>query len=112
MLFPVAGPFYFLGSQFTVPLKGGLWTGIGEWLRHNAQFIGGTIPSPHCANATVMWMMAFRCRRKWFWLLSPIILSLYVATVYGRFHYATDVVTGVAAGVLAVIASRSIIRAA
>ena len=106
ILFPVAGPFYFLGPQFSVPLKGGFWTGIGEWLRHNAQFIGGTIPSPHCATATVMWMMAGRHKRLWFWLLSPIILSLYVATVYGRFHYVTDVATGIAAGVLAVAVSR------
>jgi hypothetical protein len=106
ILFPVAGPFYFLGSQFSVPLQGGFWTGIGEWLRHNAQFIGGTIPSPHCANATVMWIMAFRCRRTWAWLLAPLMLSLYAATVYGRFHYVTDVITGVAAGVLAVSISR------
>ena len=41
----------------------------------------------------------------WF-ILSPIILSLYVDTVYGRFHYVTDVATGIAAGVLAVAVSR------
>ncbi|NTU51776.1 MAG: phosphatase PAP2 family protein, partial [Candidatus Aminicenantes bacterium] len=68
----------------------------GEYLRSQWQFVGGTIPSLHCANATVIWLMAYRYHRPSFWVLSPVILSLYVSTVYCRYHYVTDSVAGVA----------------
>src|SRR4030066_229925 len=35
-----------------------------------------------------------------FYILSPFILTLFVATVYCRFHYASDVVAGLLLGVL------------
>ena len=99
MLFPVAGPIAYMGSQYTVPLQGGIWTWFAEALRHHAQFVGGSIPSPHCANATMMWLLAHRYHRSLFWIMTPIVLSLYISTVYGRFHYATDAILGVAAGI-------------
>jgi membrane-associated phospholipid phosphatase len=85
-----------MGGQFTVPLDGYVWASIGEYLRSQWQFVGGTIPSLHCANATVIWLMAYRYHRPSFWVLSPVILSLYVSTVYCRYHYVTDSVAGVA----------------
>jgi membrane-associated phospholipid phosphatase len=100
MLFPVAGPIFHMGAQYTVPLDGYVWTRLGEALRHHVQFVGGTIPSPHCANATIMWLTAYRFHLPSFWTLSPIVISMYVSTVYCRFHYATDVVVGVAAALL------------
>ncbi len=101
ILFPVAGPIPYMGSQYTVPLDGYVWTWLGEAIRHHAHFVGGTIPSPHCANATVMWMMAYRYHRPSFWILTPVVLSLYVSTFYGRYHYVTDAVAGVATAFLA-----------
>lgn len=100
LVYPVAGPLAHMKDQYTVPLEGCIWTSIGEYLRGQWQFVGGTIPSPHCANATVMWLMAHRYRRPVFWALAPIILSLYVSTVYCRYHYITDSVAGIAAGLL------------
>lgn len=103
VLFPVAGPLPHLAAQFTIPLEGGIWTRMGEALRQHAQFVGGTIPSPHCANAAVMWLMAYRYVRPIAWILAPIVLSLFVATVYARYHYVTDAILGVAVGGLAFI---------
>jgi membrane-associated phospholipid phosphatase len=100
MFYPVAGPLAHMGKQYTVPLDGSIWTWLGEYLRSHWQFVGGTIPSPHCANATVMWLMAYRYHRSSFWILSPVILSLYLSTVYCRYHYITDSIVGVAAGLL------------
>ena len=100
LMYPVAGPLAYIKSQYTVPLEGYLWTSIGEYLRQNWQFVGGTIPSPHCANATVMWLAAYRFYRPAFWALAPVILSLYASTVYCRYHYITDSVTGIAAALL------------
>jgi membrane-associated phospholipid phosphatase len=100
LLYPVAGPMFYMGGQYRVPLDGFVWTWLGEQLRSHWQFVGGTIPSPHCANATVMWLMAYRYHRASFWALSPVILSLYLSTVYCRYHYVTDSVAGVAAALL------------
>jgi len=64
-------------------------------------FAGGSIPSPHTAAATIMWVMAYRYHRPSFWILSPIILSLYISTFYGRYHYVTDAVVGIVVAFLA-----------
>jgi len=95
ILFPVAGPMVAIGHLYTVPLDGYLFTWIGEFIRNHLHPVGGTIPSPHGAVATVMWLMAFRYHRPSFYILTPIILSLYVSTFYGRYHYVTDIVVGV-----------------
>lgn len=102
ILFPVAGPMAHIGQLYTVPLEGYVWTYFGELMRSELHYIGGTIPSPHCAAATVMWVMAWRYHRKSFWILTPVIVSLYVSTFYGRYHYVTDAVVGVLVAFLAV----------
>jgi membrane-associated phospholipid phosphatase len=102
ILFPVAGPMTALGHQYTVSLDGYFFAWVGEWVRARLQFPGGSIPSPHCAAATVMWAMAYRYRRPVFWLLLPVVLSLYVSTFYGRYHYVSDAVTGIATAMVAV----------
>ena len=96
ILFPVAGPLPTIGHLYSVKLDGYIWTWLGEAIRSNLHFIGGTIPSPHCAAATIMWAMAYRYHRPSFWILSPIVLSLYASTFYGRYHYLTDAVVGIA----------------
>jgi membrane-associated phospholipid phosphatase len=113
MLFPVASPMYWpkVTSHLTEPLTAGLFGGIGEWIRSHIHQAGGSVPSPHCAVATVMWFMAKRYTRHGFVWLAPIILSLYVSTVYLRYHYLTDMVTGIAAGFLVLLLAPSIERA-
>ncbi|HTP13978.1 MAG TPA: phosphatase PAP2 family protein, partial [Bacteroidota bacterium] len=101
ILFPVAGPIAAMGSQYTVPLQGYIWTYFGELMRSNVHYVGGTIPSPHAAAATIMWLMAYRYHRTSFWLLAPVVLSLYVSTFYGRYHYVTDAVVGIIVAFLA-----------
>lgn len=110
ILFPVAGPIPHIGSLYTVPLDGYIWTWLGEFIRHNAHYIGGTIPSPHCAAATIMWIMAYKYYRPSFWILTPIVLSLYISTFYGRYHYVTDAVIGVLVAFIAFILVPVVLR--
>jgi hypothetical protein len=107
ILFPVAGPTAYMGGAYTVPLDGYLFTTLGEFVRARLHYAGGSLPSPHAAAATVLWVMTWKHRRRLFWTLSPVVLTLYVATFYCRYHYATDAVTGIltAAAVLAVTPS-------
>ena len=110
ILFPVAGPIATIGSLYTVPLKGYLWTYFSELMRANVHYVGGTIPSPHAAAATIMWMMAYRYHRPSFYVLTPIVLSLYVSTFYGRFHYVTDAVVGIAVALAAFVLAPKLMR--
>jgi len=110
ILFPVAGPMRLekVRVLLTEPLRGGVFASVAEYIRANVHAAGGTIPSPHCAVATVMWFMSLKYTRRGFWLLAPVILSLYVSTVYGRFHYLSDSVIGIAAAVLVLLAAPAI----
>jgi len=113
VLFPVASPMHWekIRTQLTVPLTGRLFGTIGEWIRSDVHTAGGSIPSPHCAVATVMWFMSRKYTRHGALWLAPIILSLYVSTVYLRFHYLADAVIGIAAGLLVIAAAPAIERA-
>ncbi len=101
ILFPVASPLYYIKDLYTVPLDGYLFTSLGELMRSQLHYAGGSIPSPHAAAATVMWMMAYRYYRPAFYVLAPVIITLYISTFYGRYHYLTDAVVGIAVAFLA-----------
>jgi len=111
MMFPVAGPMRHIGDLHTVPLRGYFFTAASELLRGRIHTPGGTIPSIHCAAATIMWWTAYRYSRPAFFVLAPVILSLYVSTVYGRFHYVFDVVVGIAAAFLTMALGPVLIKA-
>ena len=111
ILFPVAGPLAFIGGRFTVPLEGWVFTSLGELVRAKLHFVGGSLPSPHCAAATVLWGMAWRHRRWLFWLLAPIVVTLYVSTVYGRYHYVSDAVTGIVLALVVLAVAPRLLRA-
>lgn len=110
ILVPVAGPTWFMGKSYTVPLDGYLFTWLGELVRAKAHFPGGSLPSPHCAAATVLWGMTWKYHRGTFWALTPVILTLYVSTVYGRYHYLADAVTGVGLAVLVLAVAPRLLR--
>jgi hypothetical protein len=100
ILYPAAGPFYWISDQFTVPLNGYVFTFVGEYIRSHFQAIGSSLPSPHCTVATIMLLTAFRYHRPTFYVISPIILSIYVASFYARYHYLSDVLSGIVTGVI------------
>jgi len=114
ILYPVAGPLRWDKARvlLTEPLpSGGLFGAVAEYIRTHAHAPGGTIPSPHCAVASVMWFMSWKYTRWGFYALAPVILSLYVSTVYGRFHYLSDMIIGIAAAALTLLVAPAIARA-
>jgi len=110
ILFPVASPLYHIKQLYNVPLDGWIWTYLGECMRKYLHFAGGSIPSPHTAAATIMWIMAYRYHRPSFWILAPIVLSLYISTFYCRYHYITDAVVGIAVAFLALAIAPSLMK--
>lgn len=111
LLYPVASPLFHYPEKFTVPLEGGTFTWLGEWGREHLHRKGGALPSPHCAAATVILVYGWKYRRWWGIVLTPVILSLYVSTVYGRYHYTSDAITGIITAVLVLtLAPRFIVQ--
>ena len=69
------------------------------------------MPSSHVAVAVLVLICLFRGARRWFWMLLPFVMGLAAGTVYGRFHYASDVLVGSAIAPVAFgLASRWLLR--
>ena len=73
---------------------------------------GGAFPSSHVSVSTVVLLMVWYHDRRLGYFLAPIVAGIYVATVYGRFHYALelDVIAGLALAVAIVGSYRVVAR--
>lgn len=95
-LLPALGPYAATAGAFKTPVSGYF---ITDWLA--AVYPLGTngadvFPSLHCAvSAYILGFDASQNRRRFRWWLLPV-LGLWVSTIYLRFHYAVDVVAGLA----------------
>ena len=110
ILFPVASQMYFMPDKYSVPLDGGLFTYFSELIRNNLHFRGGSLPSPHCAAATIILWACYKYNRNIFFVILPSVALLYISTVYGRFHYSMDVIMGIFTGCLAIIIYAFVVR--
>lgn len=98
---PVAGPRFFLGNQIYVSYEGIFATKFLRGFVEGAGLRGGAFPSSHVAVAIVIlffvWKYYPKIGKRGF---LPAVIGLTLATVYGQYHYLTDVVTGIAIGIL------------
>ncbi|MFZ0962165.1 MAG: phosphatase PAP2 family protein [Terriglobia bacterium] len=95
LLVPAIGPMYTLRHQYTIPLHQSLWLANREMdFMDFARIHRDVFPSMHVALSFVVWLYAYRNSKKLFWILSPLILSLWFSTLYLRYHYLIDVVAG------------------
>src|SRR5262249_55000610 len=51
-------------------------------------------PSLHVGISFIVWLYAWRNSRRLFWILAPLILSLWLSTLYLRYHYLVDCIVG------------------
>jgi membrane-associated phospholipid phosphatase len=95
LLVPAIGPMYTLRGLYTIPLSQpiSIFNQQLEFMDF-ARIHRDVFPSMHVAMSFLVWLYALRNCRALFWLLSPLILSLWVSTVYLRYHYLIDVVAG------------------
>ena len=59
-------------------------------------------PSLHAAVSLVALIHAWRHARRWFWVLLPFAVGLWVSTIYLRHHFVVDLIAGWALAPLAV----------
>jgi membrane-associated phospholipid phosphatase len=97
LLVPAIGPVYTLRDQFTVALSQplGMVNRQIDFMDF-ARIKRDVFPSLHAGISFVVWLYAYRNSRRLFWILAPLVLSLWVSTVYLRYHYLIDVVAGLA----------------
>jgi membrane-associated phospholipid phosphatase len=102
---------YFLvpavGPRFTVTHAGPLPRGaiarvIDDTLNVLESNKRDCFPSGHTMVVTAVLLEAARRSKKTFWIFLPFAVGLVAATVYGRYHYVADVLTGLALAFVAV----------
>jgi membrane-associated phospholipid phosphatase len=95
LLVPAIGPMFTLRNQYTVPLSHSI-----SMFNRDVDFMDfarirrDVFPSLHVAISFVVWLYAYRNSKTLFWILSPLVLSLWLSTLYLRYHYLIDVVAG------------------
>ena len=100
ILFPLATPLFYQPDVYDIPLTGGIFTYCGEWIRSNQHFPGGGLPSPHAAVGTFMLLYVRRYIPRLFMPTLILVLSIYMATVYCRYHYIWDTLAGISAALV------------
>ncbi|UCF18323.1 MAG: phosphatase PAP2 family protein [Gemmatimonadota bacterium] len=105
IFFPVAGPHY----QFPVidgPLAEGFFFQLVHAVLEDGGSKGAAFPSSHVAVAVTILLVSWRHDRLVCGLMALPVIALTVGTVYGRFHYGVDALSGVLAAVILVSLAR------
>ncbi len=110
IFFPVAGPRFALYNLHQKELGGGPISHFVQNFMWSAGIRGAAMPSSHVAVALVVLVYAKRHHRTLFYVLSPLVFSLFVSTIYGRFHYVSDVFAGLLVGGLGIWICDKIIK--
>jgi len=94
ILLPVAGPSRFLPPIDLSTDPESAISLVVQYMKSNVHLPGGAFPSAHCAATAVMFVFLFRHSRTLGILSLPVVVLIYISTVYGTFHYIVDVVGG------------------
>jgi len=107
IIFPVVGPRFYLADHYYLPLIGPVFASLAKVIVDYGGFYGGAMPSSHCAVTLVAVGILSREIRKLRLILIAFLALLCASTVYGRYHYLSDVVMGLAVGWLALKLSKA-----
>lgn len=101
VLVPAEGPRYALAAQGGVQLTDGwIFTKIITFLMGTEALHGGAMPSSHSAIALVYIVFCYKYVKKLFYISLPFTIGLFIACVYGRYHYVLDVIIGIGIGAI------------
>ncbi len=92
-IFPATGPWYWWGTLASDQNVDKLTEVVSNLVVNHGNRIDA-FPSLHVAVTTIFIFYLFKYHRRIFWLLSPLLISIYPATVYLRWHYVIDILAG------------------
>ncbi len=113
---PAVGPRYFLANEYTVSLSGYL-TEVGAKAWNSIESVKrDCFPSLHTAMSSITLVYFYRFKRFYtggkivFYIALPLVISLWVSTVYLRYHWVVDVFAGWILALICVYLSPVFIR--
>ena len=119
LIFYVSYAGYFLvpaiGPRFTVPHdkplpRGAVARAIDGTLDRLETSRRNCFPSGHTMVTVAVLVEAFRRSKKTFLCFLPFALGLVLATVFGRYHYVVDVLSGIVLAIVVGVAARALAR--
>ena len=99
IIYPVQGPRFEFAAIYQQELAGFLFVPLVAALMKAAAIHGGCMPSSHVAAALVSLAYIFRFNRRWGRITMPLVAVLCLGTVWGRYHYLSDVIAGMVVAV-------------
>ncbi|MFH1374332.1 MAG: phosphatase PAP2 family protein [bacterium] len=99
-LYPIEGPRWYFAGQYMNRIEGPLFRDMVNLVIDKAAVHGGCMPSSHVAVALVIMMYCLKRFARIGWLLLPVNIGLAIGTVWGRFHYVSDVIVGSVIGLV------------
>lgn len=97
LIFPAESPYLTIPERYSVDI----WHNTGflsDWVRSivnlSPERSRDAFPSLHNAITLLTLVFAWRYSRLFFWIQLPFGLSLVMATLYLRYHYAVDIIAG------------------
>lgn len=110
LLVPAKGPWLAYPQLFHIPLTGGPITALNAAIVVHGSNHVDVWPSLHCAVSAFILGFAWRHHQKEFrWLLLPVC-GLWLSTLYLRYHYFVDVISGFGLAAFALFEARRYAR--
>src|SRR5246127_2464225 len=100
MLFPIESPWFAMAGMWHGVLRGGPFTATINFIEHYGRVRGAAFPSEHVAGSVAVLWGAWRFRRWLFWVMLPLVAAMCFSTIWGRYHYVTDIFGGIVTGTL------------
>jgi len=100
IFFPIESPWFSMAAAWHGSLQGGPFTTAINFIERFGRVRGAAFPSEHVAGSVAALWGAWRHRRWLFFVMVPIVTCMCVSTVWGRYHYVTDVLAGMVTGTL------------
>ncbi len=101
LAFPTEGPAHTLGVH--APVAGGVFHWVVLLIQRHAGVHGNAFPSSHVAAGVVAVFFAWKYAPRLAAWLTPLATLLCLGAVYDGYHYASDVIAGIAVGALAAV---------
>jgi len=99
-LYPVEGPRWFFAGQYVNAIEGPIFRRLVEVVIDNGAVRGGCMPSSHFGVALVITLYCFKYYSRRAWLIGLLTIGVAFGTVWGRFHYVSDVIVGGSIGLV------------
>lgn len=95
LMLPAAGPYHAMTSSFAAnPLHGGTISALNRLMVQTGSNLVDVFPSLHVAVSAYLGLVLYRDHPTLGKALAPVILLVWLSTIYLRYHYFIDVITG------------------